>query len=143
MFGGASDILDIGKKNIESVKRILAQENINITREEVGGNYSTVILFDTADGNVDFNRQKATLNIVIKKEKDYQKKWIDQSAGALKQMEAYIMTKQAEFIDPATKIITPEKLLAIIRLYSAMNKISRLVSYIVYTNITRRGQTSI
>ncbi len=45
-------IADIGKKNIEMVKRILVGENIPILAEDTGGDYGRNIEFSTTTGEV-------------------------------------------------------------------------------------------
>lgn len=135
MFGGVSDIMDIGKKNITAVKHILARENIPISRAEVGGPYSTIVLFDTATGSVAFDRKKSDLNIVIQKEKDYKKCWVDQNTNLLVQLETYLKVKQSEFVVSETGKADSQKLLDLIRTYSKQHNLSRLIGYVVYTKI--------
>jgi len=62
IFGGANmfpDIIahgsdmDIGQRNIIAVKNELQLQNINIIREDVGGNLGRTVIFDTQDGQVE------------------------------------------------------------------------------------------
>lgn len=45
-------IADIGKKNIEAVKRILARENIPLLAEDTGGDYGRNVELSTTTGEV-------------------------------------------------------------------------------------------
>lgn len=56
IFGGASmfgeSTLDIGKKNVNSVKNILEEEDIDIVKEDTGGNKGRAIWFNTRSKDV-------------------------------------------------------------------------------------------
>lgn len=43
---------NIGKRNIESVKKVLQQCKIRLVKEDVGSNYARTMLFDTDTGQV-------------------------------------------------------------------------------------------
>lgn len=135
MFEGASGIMDIGKKNIEAVKNHLSAEKIRIQKMDVGGPYSTVMVFDTASGTVEFERRKSDLKVAITREKDYKQAWVDQNAQHVTLFCAHVKTKQFEYMEKGTSKIDPQKLMEIVRSYAAVNKISRLVGYMVYTKI--------
>lgn len=47
-----SDIMRVGEKNVEAVKRILASLNIRIIAEDTGLNYGRTIIFDPSNGNL-------------------------------------------------------------------------------------------
>ena len=49
---GTSNIANIGQRNIESVHRILAKENIPIFKQEVGENYARTMKMDAKTGQV-------------------------------------------------------------------------------------------
>lgn len=56
IFGGASmfedSTLDIGAKNIDSVKKILDEQSIDIVEEDTGGNKGRAIWLNTRSGDV-------------------------------------------------------------------------------------------
>jgi|APHM01.1.fsa_nt_gi Chemotaxis protein; stimulates methylation of MCP proteins len=56
IFGGASmfgeSTLNIGKKNVKSVKNILNEENISIVEEDTGGNKGRAVWFNTRSKDV-------------------------------------------------------------------------------------------
>ena len=43
---------NIGQRNIESVKKVLAEERIRIKNQDVGGNYARTMLIDVQTGTV-------------------------------------------------------------------------------------------
>ena len=43
---------NIGERNIQSVKKILRQEGIRITGEDIGANYARTMLMDLSSGEV-------------------------------------------------------------------------------------------
>ena len=49
---GTSSIGNIGQRNIETVKKVLAKEGIRISKEDVGLNYARTMLLDTETGIV-------------------------------------------------------------------------------------------
>lgn len=49
---GNSSFGNIGERNIESVKKVLASEGIRIAAEDVGGNYARTMVLDLLSGNV-------------------------------------------------------------------------------------------
>ncbi len=49
---GNSSFGNIGERNIESVKRVLAAEGIRIVAEDVGGNYARTMALDLLTGKV-------------------------------------------------------------------------------------------
>ena len=56
IFGGAFNSSvspsDIGKKNVESAKKILLRENINLVSEDIGGTKGRKIVFDTKTNEI-------------------------------------------------------------------------------------------
>jgi chemotaxis protein CheD len=46
MFGNSSKTMDIGKRNVETIKSILKKENIKIIAEDTGGNRARSIEFN-------------------------------------------------------------------------------------------------
>lgn len=52
MVSGGGGIGNIGQRNIESVKKVLAQEGIRIVSQDVGGNYARTMLIDVKTGIV-------------------------------------------------------------------------------------------
>ncbi len=57
MFGGASsmrknDVFKIGIKNVETIKRIILNNNMTIYKEDVGGHYSRTVEIDVETGAV-------------------------------------------------------------------------------------------
>ena len=51
-ISGNSSFGNIGARNIESVKRILASEGIRIAAEDVGGNYARTMILELSTGRV-------------------------------------------------------------------------------------------
>ena len=49
---GSSSIGNIGQRNIETVKKVLAKEGIHISKEDVGLNYARTLLLDAETGIV-------------------------------------------------------------------------------------------
>lgn len=49
-FAAGGDSLRIGPRNVESVKRALAELNIPVAAEDTGGNYGRTIEFDSGSG---------------------------------------------------------------------------------------------
>ena len=49
---GNSSFGNIGERNIESVKRVLAAEGIRIVAEDVGGNYARTMILELSTGRV-------------------------------------------------------------------------------------------
>lgn len=49
---GNNSIGNIGQRNIETVKRVLAKEGIRVAREDVGLNYARTLLLDAETGTV-------------------------------------------------------------------------------------------
>ncbi|MBF0453740.1 MAG: chemotaxis protein CheD [Magnetococcales bacterium] len=64
VFGGAaviksaSGLLNVGERNIEVCKDLLARERIPIAASDVGGEQSRKILFNTADGAILMKKAK-------------------------------------------------------------------------------------
>ena len=50
--GGTRSIGNIGQRNIETVKKVLAKEGIRISKEDVGLNYARTMLLDAETGIV-------------------------------------------------------------------------------------------
>lgn len=59
--GGNSEIMNVGRKNVEATKRVLAELRIRIIAEDTGLNYGRTIIFDSQTGNL-------TIRAVGKKE---------------------------------------------------------------------------
>ncbi|WP_338056019.1 chemotaxis protein CheD [Thermanaerosceptrum fracticalcis] len=51
-FPGASNVMRIGERNTEAVKKCLEQEKIRILAEDTGGNFGRTIEFSTTDGQL-------------------------------------------------------------------------------------------
>lgn len=51
-ISGNSAFGNIGTRNAESVKRVLAEEGIRISAEDLGGNYARTMMLDLQNGNV-------------------------------------------------------------------------------------------
>ncbi|MBC8059446.1 MAG: chemotaxis protein CheD [Clostridiaceae bacterium] len=51
-FSDKSMIMDIGSRNSVAVKRILAELEIPLLREDIGGNNGRTIIFDTSTGSL-------------------------------------------------------------------------------------------
>ena len=51
-ISGNSSFGNIGQRNAESVKKVMAQEGICIAAEDTGGNYARTMLLDLATGDV-------------------------------------------------------------------------------------------
>lgn len=132
MFKGASEVMDIGKRNIEAVRNLLSAENVLIVSEKVGGPFSTVMFLDLSDGQVRFDRREANLAVVIRKEVNYRRQWVNQNADHTTKLESLLREKRSDYVDPVTKKVDAKKLLSMIRMYSAMNKFSRLIGYVVF-----------
>jgi chemotaxis protein CheD len=47
---GGGSIGNIGQRNIESVRKVLAQERIRLLAEDTGQNYARTLLFDASNG---------------------------------------------------------------------------------------------
>lgn len=47
-----TDLLNIGKQNLEAVRKVLGEWNIPIVAEDVGSNYGRTIEFDTVTGEL-------------------------------------------------------------------------------------------
>ncbi len=47
---GGGSIGNIGQRNIESVRKVLAQERIRLVAENVGQNYARTLVFDASNG---------------------------------------------------------------------------------------------
>lgn len=54
MFSGMDDsmVLNIGQRNVEKTRAVLAELGIKIFAEEVGGNRGRTMILDTTDGKV-------------------------------------------------------------------------------------------
>lgn len=52
VFPGASEIMRIGERNVEAVKRALSKEGIPLVAHDTGGNYGRTIELYTASGNL-------------------------------------------------------------------------------------------
>lgn len=48
---GNSDFMRVGDRNVEAVKRVLAQEKIRIIAEDTGANYGRTVELDSANGD--------------------------------------------------------------------------------------------
>lgn len=48
---GASDIMRVGDRNVEAVKKVLAKENIRIIAQDTGANYGRTVELDSANGD--------------------------------------------------------------------------------------------
>jgi len=55
MFGASSGRMDIGRQNVEAVKRSLAQEGICLAAQDTGQNYGRTILFYAENGRLEVN----------------------------------------------------------------------------------------
>ncbi len=51
-FEGASERLDVGKRNIEAVKRLLAESRLKLVAEDVGGGSGRTVTLNTSTGDV-------------------------------------------------------------------------------------------
>jgi chemotaxis protein CheD len=51
-FDGANDRLDVGKRNVEAVKRMLAQANIKLVAEDTGGKSGRTVSLNAVTGEV-------------------------------------------------------------------------------------------
>lgn len=51
MNSGNSDIMRVGERNVEAVKRVLASEKIRIIAEDTGANYGRTVELDSANGD--------------------------------------------------------------------------------------------
>ncbi|MDI6704695.1 MAG: chemotaxis protein CheD [Bacillota bacterium] len=51
-FKSANDLMRIGERNVEAVKRELEKHSIPVIAEDVGGNYGRSIEFDSANGEL-------------------------------------------------------------------------------------------
>jgi chemotaxis protein CheD len=51
-FSDKSMIMDIGKRNGISVKKVLSELTINLVSEDIGGNKGRTMILDVANGNV-------------------------------------------------------------------------------------------
>ena len=61
---GNNSIGNIGQRNIETVKKVLAKEGLRVTREDVGLNYARTLLLDSETGVVlvrSFGRKELVL----------------------------------------------------------------------------------
>ncbi len=47
---GATDLMRVGDRNVEAVKKFLAKEKIKILAEETGANYGRTVIFDSETG---------------------------------------------------------------------------------------------
>jgi len=51
-FAGTSNIMRIGERNVEAVKKSLELNGIRLMAEDTGGNFGRTITFDPASGNL-------------------------------------------------------------------------------------------
>jgi chemotaxis protein CheD len=51
-FAGTSNIMRIGERNVEAVKKQLEQQKIRLVAEDTGGNFGRTITFDPQNGNL-------------------------------------------------------------------------------------------
>ena len=51
-FGNGEDRLNVGKRNTEAVKQLLAQERVKLVAEDVGGNSGRTVVLDATTGDV-------------------------------------------------------------------------------------------
>jgi len=51
-FEAPNGALDVGKRNIEAVKRLLSKANLRLVAEEVGGNMGRTVILNTQTGEV-------------------------------------------------------------------------------------------
>lgn len=51
-FDGANDRLDVGKRNVEAVKRLLAQSGVRLVAEEIGGKSGRTVSLNAVTGEV-------------------------------------------------------------------------------------------
>jgi chemotaxis protein CheD len=51
-FEGASDRMDVGRRNTEAVKQFLASSRVRICAEDVGGKFGRTLVMDTTTGAV-------------------------------------------------------------------------------------------
>lgn len=51
-FKGKTDLMRIGERNVEAVKKNLKKFNINLIAEDTGGNYGRTIEFDSNTGKL-------------------------------------------------------------------------------------------
>ncbi len=135
MFPGVNYSIDIGARNVEAVKKFLAKESIPVVREEVGGTCSTSIVMDAETGGIKIDRKESNLRIVIQKEIDYQKKWVDHNSSQAGDMEKFLIENRDQYFNPKTKVFNSDSLQRLIRLYSATKNSSRLLEYVVYSKI--------
>lgn len=47
---GDSDIMRVGERNVEAVKKVLAKENIKIIAQDTGANYGRTVELDSSNG---------------------------------------------------------------------------------------------
>lgn len=63
-FSGKSSLGSVGEKNVEAIKRILAEKHIPIISEDIGKNYGRTIIFDPVDCSL-VVKQAGNISIII------------------------------------------------------------------------------
>ena len=51
-FKSSNELLRIGERNVEAVRRELSRQRVEIVAEDVGGNYGRTIEFYSGDGSL-------------------------------------------------------------------------------------------
>jgi chemotaxis protein CheD len=63
-ISGNNSSLQVGKRNIEKVRSILKDKNINIKGEDVGGDYGRTMKFHTNDGSILIKSHRSEDNVL-------------------------------------------------------------------------------
>jgi len=59
-FSGANESMDVGKRNIEAVKKHLADNRISVVAEDVGGRQGRTVVMDAKTGDIVVKQSGAT-----------------------------------------------------------------------------------